>query len=1001
MSQLTSTVNELQEKEKLKEDLKEWIETQKLVINDWKNKSTKLRTDAAKQDMNNMNELLLSIGQRKQQLITDFQDSSDLELLLDDLEAELIDIIAMRKNHQDLIEDYRKNLQNINSWFDSIVKQIDAVDKGLGLNCQQKQTTILELKSDFDEQSPEKVDRVKTSAATIISLVNNLDSQQIEEQMKTLERKYNDIQKRLQRKLQILEMTQKGIDDTKNEIENARAWVQNQLVNLRKQEPLGFEVHKTDDRLNALKNLLKETDNKNILRDTLLKRVNNMVNELEPSEKNLLENALKNLSVEQEELLEIIRKEIDKTIAAANTRKNLETNLERAKAWLQSKNAEVKKVSGYLPLQSADVKREIDQQQGYETEIRVFGSGDLNDLLKLGNSVLKECSSEDAERLQILLNEVKEEYDVLKQECNHKIKALSDLHQGRKEFENDIDKCINWLKEADVATKSEIRTPNLEILEEQLSKYLRLLDESKGVQDAIDRIMEQGKAILPTVSESDKYSLNQTLDNMKDWHKRISDLITDRTEALKKNILQLRDAKNKIEESIQFISDIQTQLKDLNKPIGSKVEDVRGVLSIYENILKDLKANKEKLNDVPGSDDLQNVMNTQDELIKSIEDQISRLRHLLLLREQFIALITEITTFITKYTEIIRDIEKTGGTAEERIKKYDDVIRHIQECEAVLASAYDKGQQIAADCSVQDQNSITEQLQSLKNSLLNLRRAVEKQRQEHENTAAEHKKLAATLGAILDFLHGKEGKAKSRPLLKRSISSVDSEIEEHRKFAEEILNYLDKIRTIEQSTRNDDSMPSSLLEQLSEASSLMNSLPKELKERENYLTANKEMRQKYEVLKQKFFHWIREAEIRLESYKEGVDFANILTDLEEHKIFFSTEASMRELISINIQKAADDIWPSLTTGEQEELSREQQNLTQTLKNTLNSAKSQKAKLEQSADMWKHYCQAVDKVESVIARSRFVDEPVSTLAGLHFNVQKISHALNDIQVSFNS
>lgn len=104
------------------------------------------------------------------------------------------------------------------------------------------------------------------------------------------------------------------------------------------------------------------------------------------------------------------------------------------------------------------------------------------------------------------------------------------------------------------------------------------------------------------------------------------------------------------------------------------------------------------------------------------------------------------------------------------------------------------------------------------------------------------------------------------------------------------------------------------------------------------------------------------------------------------------------MVNQTIQQSADKIFPSLTSYEQEELSREQQQHTQTLKNTLNSAKSQQAQLEQDAEMWKDFCNALEKVKAVIARTRFTDEPVSTLAGLHFNIQKISHALNDIQVS---
>lgn len=71
--------------------------------------------------------------------------------------------------------------------------------------------------------------------------------------------------------------------------------------------------------------------------------------------------------------------------------------------------------------------------------------------------------------------------------------------------------------------------------------------------------------------------------------------------------------------------------------------------------------------------ELANIVAQQDDLIKAIEDQIARLRQLLLLREQFMALIQEITTFIAKYTEIVRDIEKGGHSVQEKIKRYDDV----------------------------------------------------------------------------------------------------------------------------------------------------------------------------------------------------------------------------------------------------------------------------------------------------------------------------------------
>lgn len=53
------------------------------------------------------------------------------------------------------------------------------------------------------------------------------------------------------------------------------------------------------------------------------------------------------------------------------------------------------------------------------------------------------------------------------------------------------------------------------------------------------------------------------------------------------------------------------------------------------------------------------------------------------------------------------------------------MIYKIQECEGQLTMASDKGEQIGAEGSVADSNTITEQISSLKSQLSSLRRAVE------------------------------------------------------------------------------------------------------------------------------------------------------------------------------------------------------------------------------------------------------------------------------------
>ena len=70
----------------------------------------------------------------------------------------------------------------------------------------------------------------------------------------------------------------------------------------------------------------------------------------------------------------------------------------------------------------------------------------------------------------------------------------------------------------------------------------------------------------------------------------------------------------------------------------------------------------------------------------------------------------------------------------------------MKECETQLALASDKGVQIANEGSTADRNQITQQLQSLKTQILTLKRAIEKKREEHIKSVAEHNKVSLVLG---------------------------------------------------------------------------------------------------------------------------------------------------------------------------------------------------------------------------------------------------------------
>lgn len=211
-------------------------------------------------------------------------------------------------------------------------------------------------------------------------------------------------------------------------------------------------------------------DGKQLIIDTLEKRVGNMQNELETSEQQQLEADTKSLHSEQVELCTILREEISVASAAADARRKLEADIEKARNWIKSKSNDLKKLSGYLPLRASKVEQDIAQHNGLEVDIDSFNENNLKDILKQGHSLLKDCNADSRAKLQALLDELSKDYEELKKEAREKQASLADLLQGRKAFENELDKCQRWIKEAEVATSSELRPSSLDILREQLAK---------------------------------------------------------------------------------------------------------------------------------------------------------------------------------------------------------------------------------------------------------------------------------------------------------------------------------------------------------------------------------------------------------------------------------------------------------------------------------------------------------------------------------------------------
>lgn len=926
-------------------------------------------------------------------------DSTDIEQKLDKLENDLMEAIAAKTSGQNIIESYRHATNDLTQWFDAMIKKIDAIDVGSGLNCAQKQEAMAKLQNECDVQGQQNLNDFKQKAHQVIELISNLDAQQVEDQIKSSDRRYNDIVKRVARKTQMIGSTVKGADGIRMEIEQLSDWLKTQIEQLQQPQSVEVDSNQLNARIQKLKATTKDADAKQALIESLEKRIVNMCNDLEPLETSQLESQLRDAATEQKHLVELLKSAMANVNEAIQGVKSFESDLDKVRNWIKSKLADVRKQPSTMPLTAKVIENDIQAAKSVEGDIKRFGDESLLDVIKQGQNIVKNCQDDsDKAPIEQTLAHISKEFETLKDEAANRTKQLNDALDARKAFESDLQKLEDWLSEVEITTSAEIQIKSLPLLEEQLRKFESLNGEKEAMKPLLANLNEQGKVIAATLNNADRLKLNEQLKTAKDRFNKPT--ISDRIRVIEEHIKRYKAAKDKLNESILLMSKLREEIRQLNKPLGSRIEDVQSLIMTFERILRDLRQNKNRVTEIQIDDlpELQHVISQHDDLIGSVEKQIVSLRQAQILREQYYHLIDQVNNSISKLKLEIMEIEKTCDPIEEKIKHYDELMAKIQECEGLLASTNDKGQKIATEGTVADGNIITEQIQALKQQLQALRKQIETQRRQDEITLAEHNKLATDLSALLLWLHNNEAACKSRPLLERDPESVDREIAKHNKFADDVRQHLKEFEEIDEKNDVDSGMPASILNQLSEGRSLRTNLPKELDDRAKYLDDSKNHRIEYIQKAANFKNWLNQAELCLEHSKHGIDFANLATNIDSYKTYFENERAARELISVDIQQTMDAIWPTLQTFDQNELSEEVRQQKNKLETVLGAAKKQRALLEQSLADWLAYQELVGVIEGLLNKVNVEESAANSLTALQTEVQKATCALRDLKVS---
>lgn len=988
-----------------RDEINDWIEQQTIFASDIASKPSKLRPESAAQDMQSINDVIQAINQKRNIILTELtnqlpdEEVADLEKRLDDLETMLMNQIERKRNNQGVIDEYLKSINDSKAYFDGIVNRLEAMDGPCGKNCEEKLSEINSIKNEFEAKSPQLKEQIQSKGAKVFEIISNLDAQQVDDHLKAFQRRENDVKKRIERKIQLMDLTNKNLEKLQAEIDQTKFFFDDNIEKMANAFVLGFVPKPIEGHLLHLKNLTKDIENKQAFVESLNKRIANMHSELDGSEQQKMKQCINDLHKKEKKLMDLVKAENSRANQGLNNAKALEGNLEIVSNWISDQKAQNDSKALIVSFAPSAIDYEVQEYKSRLQNIKEFSDGVLSDTIDQVTSIKEQCDDNGKAELQKILDTFLADIQTLTFSYNQQLDTIQKILQKKKEYEQDSDGLFNWIKEIEAVMSTNVKTSSIQILEEQMRKYENFLKEAESKDYVLKAIQERADQLMENLSEVDRLNLTCQVKNLTDKFNLLVLKLKERYNGIVDNIKQLKESQKQIAEYTQFILSIQQAIKELNKPIGSKTEDVQNLLKEYENILNKLKAKKaemsmQKISSLP---QIKELLSTHDDIIDAIENQLRRLKQLLMLREQFIALVNEIVNFNIKYTDIVAHVEKSDDKIENKIKQYDKIMMKIQECEGLLASASDKGMQIASEGTVEDRNNIIEQLQTLKQQLQHLKQTVENLRQQHEKAANLYKNFEIDVTKTINALHEKEAAVKILPILDVNTESVEQELRKHDVLAKDIQKLLVKLQSILDGIRTDDVLPSSVADTVSVGRSLLKSLPKEVAERKKYLDNNKDYRLNYIQQVAELNNWVDSVENEFVNDNDDIDFENIKDLMEKHVACVDNKLPEVKQLLEKINDSAKNILPSLNNINKEELLRDLQKFTAIFKDITARAEQSKLNLQKYHDIWKSYNSLLQSI-GLLLKKLPKDESINSTDKLKDFLQKLNNKLSSIQVS---
>ncbi|CAH1263258.1 SYNE1, partial [Branchiostoma lanceolatum] len=906
---------------------------------------------------------------------------SDLAEHLQQLCTDTAALQAQREEELKAAEEYQDAREQLSSQLEQYQVILGQLDQDRDSSTPVRLDKAKHLVADIEHQKV-TIEELRARGKDMKAALAVSDQKLLQDHVSILEEHLGRLLKVAQSQQSQLQTALEHFSGAQFQTAGTQTWLQTMQGRVAAPVVLKLDVQEAQKQLEQYSGLCKEIDERKDSLASMQTFVEELLPNLGKTERNDLEAKLQSIQQQYTQLEKDAKGRRQALGKGVSERRDLLSELEQCQTWLEQTGRKVQTlVEEPVALQPHGVQKQINSCKALQNVVSSY-QPNIAEVNSKAQHLLDDLDEDDKVKLDSALEGLQEGNDNLQEQLTTRLVTLESALQDRETFQADLDGCSQWLKQADIATFPEVKLDAaLQELEAQLDKHQHISKEASMYDEMLNRLQQQGGAMEAQLNPQDATILRERLVAVEQQFKRVSSKAAEKVSKLEGALEARRDHESQLEQCSQDLKSLQSQLDKINTPIPLSSNDAQSLLNKHRELQEKLASLQPGVEDITkakealqtsghavSSEEVARLNKEFQKLGQKLQQRCTRLEEAVAARAQYEGGIGEVEESLQHCQEALSNLDQPGTTLGKRVEVGQNLSATVQRSLAALSPLSTRGEEIGAEGTDTDRDTVTTQLAVLKRELQKLQFTVQEKQQECEQRLVEQQDFQGEIDKSLDWLWKTRVEVTRPEPLTLDMQYVQEQLKICQLSQEEVSSQMRMIYALSDKEKSKleslgEEMPAIMADKLAQVRQLETELNKELAETQAKLESEVELRQKYHEATQSLTAWLEAAEYRLHTGEEGVDFTQAQEELLQHKEFFGDTSTHQDRLT-EMQDLAKQMMPVLQKDSMQEVLRSLQTMQSRLTAAEEGAKNKDRTLTRAAEKWQEFQQNLEEVSDL-------------------------------------